>query len=285
MGALRIITRTGDWNGRALFFAAILLSCSLLGATVSADVTSVEALEFTRVQLVGSNELEITQGDVNTLKIKGGDGQLSSPPFVLQGDLLRLGVTADGDRVSDVKFKLSAEAITQVLLMGSGDVFVKPLAVGDLLVSVDGSGEIRMFDLKAGALELQVSGSGSVQAVSVSADSVRLNIKGSGDIQLGSIEANTVNAQIAGSGDVVVQDEGRANVLEVAVMGSGDVAMKGVAARVGKVTILGSGDVEVRVSESLEAEIFGSGDLLYYGEPETSTSVMGSGEVTRKSKS
>ncbi len=282
MTALRRLTRTGDWKGGAVVFAAIILSGSLFVAAAKADVTSVEGLEFVRVQLVGSNELEITQGDANALKIKGNDGQLNPPPFVLQGDTLHLGVTANGDRVSDVKFKLSTAAIKQILLMGSGDVFVKPLAVGDLLVSVEGSGKIRMFDVKAGALELQVSGSGGVQAVNVSADSVRMTIKGSGDIQLGSIEADTIKAQIAGSGDVVVQDEGSANILEVAMMGSGDVEMKGVAARVGKVTILGSGDVEMRVSEALEAEILGSGDLLYHGKPKASTSVMGSGEITQR---
>lgn len=282
MRALGIRSRAGQWSSRLPYVAIVAFFCGLAGAAAIADVTRVDALQFSKVQLVGSNELEITQGEANTLRIRGDKGDLNPPPFVVQGDMLRLGVTAEGDTVSDLKFKLSANGVTQILLKGSGDVFVKPLSAGDLLVSVDGSGQIRMFDVKAADLELQVFGSGAVQAVSLSADAVRLNVQGSGDIQLGGIEAVSIKAQIAGSGDIVVQDEGRANMLEVAMMGSGDIEMKDVATNIAKVTILGSGDVEVRVAKSLEAEILGSGDLLYYGKPETSSSVMGSGDITQR---
>ena len=282
MRALGITSRAGEGKHRLSFLAIVAFSCGLAGTHANADVTRVDSLEFSRVQLVGSNELEITQGDANTLKIRGDKGDLNPPPFVVQGDMLRLGVTDQGDSVSDLKFKLSAVGVTQILLKGSGDVFVKPLSVDDLLVSVDGSGQVRMFDVKAGKLEVQVFGSGGVQAVTLSADTVRLNVQGSGDIQLGSIEADSIKAQIAGSGDIVVQDEGRANMLEVAMMGSGDIEMKDIATNVAKVTIVGSGDAEVRVAQSLEVEILGSGDLLYYGTPETSTSVMGSGDITQR---
>ncbi|MEE4145619.1 MAG: DUF2807 domain-containing protein, partial [Halieaceae bacterium] len=168
--------------------AIVAFSCGLAGAVAHADITRVESLEFSRVQLLGSNELEITQGDANTLKIRGDKDDLNPPPFVVQGDMLRLGVTAQGDLVDDIKFKLSAANITQILLKGSGDVFVKPLSVDDLVVSVDGSGQIRMFDVKSADLEMQVTGSGGVQAVRLDADAVRLNVQGSGDIQLGGVE-------------------------------------------------------------------------------------------------
>lgn len=282
MRALGIRSRVGEWSNHLSIAAIVAFSLGLVGAVANADVIRVDDLEFSRVQLIGSNELQITQGDSNTLKIRGDSDDLTSPPFVVQGDMLRLGITAQGDSVSDVKFKLSTRGVTQIMLQGSGDVFVKPLSAEDLLVSVDGSGQVRMFEVKAGKLELQVLGSGGVQAVRLGAGTVRLNVQGSGDIQVGSIEADSIKAQIAGSGDIVVQDEGAARILEIAMMGSGDIEMKDIATKVAKVTILGSGDAEVRVAESLEVEILGSGDLLYYGTPETSTSVMGSGEITQQ---
>lgn len=282
MRVLGIRSRAGEWSKHLSIAAIVAFSLGLVGAVANADVTRVEALEFSRVQLIGSNELQITQGDTNTLKIRGDGDDLNPPPFVLEGDLLRLGITAQGDTVDDLKFKLNANRITRIMLKGSGDVYVKPLSTGDLVVAVDGSGEIRLFDVKAANIEVQVFGSGAVQAVTLSADTVRLNVQGSGAIQLGSIEAVSLKAQIAGSGDIVVQDEGRANKLEVAVMGSGDVKMKDIATKVAKVTILGSGDAEVRVADSLEAEILGSGDLLYYGAPDLSQSVMGSGDITQR---
>lgn len=272
----------GNWEDRAMFAAIVLVLYTAFSAIAVAEVTTVEALEFSRVQLLGSNELEITQGEANTLKIRGDKDELTPPPFVVQGDVLRLGVTAGGNQVNDLKFKLTATGLSEILLQGSGDIFVKPLVLGDLLVSVDGSGAIRMFDVEAQELEMEVNGSGTLQAVDVTARNARLVLKGSGDIQLGSLHVDTLKTAMAGSGDVTVRDSGSANLLQVALMGSGDIGMKNVAVKSAKVSIMGSGDVVVRVAESLEAEILGSGDLVYYGKPTTSTSVMGSGDINQK---
>ena len=129
-------------QGKALLVAITVALGAATSAAVNADVARVEALEFSRVQLVGSGELEITQGEANTLKIRGDGDDLDLPPFVVQGDMLRLGVSPQGNSVSDVQFKLTVTDLAELLLAGSGDVFVKPLDVGDLLVSVDGSGVI-----------------------------------------------------------------------------------------------------------------------------------------------
>ena len=59
-------------------------------------------LEFSKVRMQGSNQLEISSGDSNTLKIRGGEHQLEPPPFVLDGDTLYLGASADGRSVADL---------------------------------------------------------------------------------------------------------------------------------------------------------------------------------------
>lgn len=282
MRAFRWKNLIANWEERALFATTAFVLYASLSAVANADVTSVEGLEFSRVQLVGSNELELTQGDSNKLKIRGDGDALTPPPFVIQDGALRLGVTPGGGSVTDLKFKLTATAITALLLEGSGDIYVKPLSVEDLLISVDGSGEIRMFDINARDLELRVVGAGAIQAVNVSARNARLNLKGSGDIQLGRLEADAIKTHIAGSGDVLLQDEGSARHLDVGLMGSGDIDLKGLVATEAKVVIMGSGDTIVRVTDVLEAEILGSGDLVYYGNPKASTSVMGSGDITQR---
>ena len=165
-----------NWEERAMFATTAFVLYASLSAVANAGVTSVEELEFNRVQLLGSNELEVTQGDTNLLKIRGDEDDLTPPPFVIQDDTLRLGVTPAGDQVSDLQFKLTATGLTALMLEGSGDVYVKPLSVGDLLVSVNGSGEMRMFDIKADELEIRVVGSGAIQAVDVSAGDTRLNL-------------------------------------------------------------------------------------------------------------
>jgi hypothetical protein len=275
-------TLMGSCEDRAFLGAIVLTLFAVASSVAKAEVLSVEALEFSGVQLLGSNKLQITQGEDNILKIRGDSENLSQQPFVVEGNTLRLGKTPAGNAVSDVKFKLTTTGVSEILLKGSGDIFVKPLAVADLLVAVEGSGTIRMFDVTAQGLEMRVSGSGALEAVNIQAQDARLHLKGSGDIQLGSLEADSIKTHVTGSGDVVVQRGGSADHVAIGMMGSGDVEMKNVSAKTAKVTIMGSGDAQIGVTESLEAEIMGSGDLVYYGKPKASTTVVGSGDITQK---
>lgn len=269
-------------DNRHLGIAVIFLICALVSALVRADVKSVEGLEFSRVQLLGDNQLELTQDDDTVLKIRGDGSDLDPLPFVVQDDTLLLGVSSQRRKVDDVMFKLTTATLEALVVKGSGEAFVKPLVVEDLLVSLEGSGTIRMFDVQARKLEMRVLGSGVLQAVDVTALSARLNLKGSGDIQLGSLNADEIKSHMAGSGDISLKDDGKTSLLEVAVMGSGDVDLKDLKAVTASVTIMGSGDVELSVEEELEVEILGSGDLVYHGNPKTDTAVMGSGDITQR---
>jgi len=266
-------------DNKVLLVAVLFVCSALLSALAQADVQTVDGLEFSRVQLIGSNQLEFTQGADTKLKIRGDEGDLTPHPFVLQGETLRLGVSLEGGKVSGVKYRLTAPGLEALLVEGSGEAYVKPLAVADLLLSLEGSGTLRLYDVQALNLEMRVVGSGELQAVDVSAEDVRLNLKGSGALQLGSLHADVVRAHMAGSGDISVEDGGEANFVEVRVMGSGDVALREVTARAADVNIMGSGDVHLGVEETLDVKIMGSGDMNYYGSPNTSTSVMGSGDI------
>lgn len=269
-------------DGTLLVIAAVFLCMTFISSLVRAEVMNVEDLEFTRVQLIGSNELELTQADSSSLKLRGKDSRLQPAPYVIEGDTLVLGVTAKGRAVKKIQYKLTAPNIRALILEGSGDVYVKPLVVDELLVSVEGSGTIRMFDVQTGQLDMRVIGSGAIQAVDVTADDASLTLKGSGDIQLGSLSAGSIRNHMAGSGDITVENGGTADVVEVAVMGSGDVVLNDVQAATASVSIMGSGDVKLRVEDELEVNIMGSGDLVYYGSPRVESTVLGSGDVRQR---
>lgn len=269
-------------DDKALAAAMLFVFFALVSTLAQAEVKSIEGLEFSRVQLKGSNELEITQGATTDLRIRGDEDELEPLPFILQGETLHLGVTRKGDSVSGVKYKLTTAKLEALELSGSGEIYVKPLAVGDLVLTIEGSGSIRLFDIQALGLEMRVYGSGELQAVDVMARDTRLNLKGSGAILLGSLRSDVLKAHMAGSGDIIVDDGGQADFAEVRVLGSGDVSLQELTAREADVAIMGSGDVHLRVEEALEVEIMGSGDLVYYGSPATSTSIVGSGEISQR---
>ena len=274
-----LLSRVDD---KVMWASIFFVGIAFFTTCVKADVKSVEQLEFTRVVLVGNNELEFTQADESILKIRGDGRKLNPVPFLLRGDTLQLGVNQDGHEVKRIKYKLSAPTLEALKVEGSGEAYIKPLLVADLVVAVEGSGDIRMYDVSAEQLEMRVAGSGAVQAVNVVARDAKLTLKGSGDILLGSLKAETVRTYVQGSGDIRIQDDSTAEFVDISVMGSGDTNLGKLRATVCNVSIIGSGDVKVRVAEELDAEIMGSGDLQYWGNPRTSTSVLGSGDIVQR---
>ena len=109
---------------------------------------------------------------------------------------------------------------------------------------------------------------------------VGLRSSGSGNISISKVTATSLEAQSNQSGRVTV-GAGSVNTENLKSAGSGTVDMRYVQAKYASAYTKGSGDIRVRVSEKLEAKIYGSGWVLYYGRPAVSSTVLGSGKVER----
>ncbi len=268
-------------NGR-LGIALLFLACAGLSALAHADTRSVEGFDVNRVVLRGSDELKVTLGDANRLLVKGDSDDLDREPFYVRGSTLKLGYTDSGRKVRNVKYLLEVEDLDQIVLQGSGDIWVDPIETNRLSVSVDGSGVIRLHSVKADELEVSVAGSGIIQLASSEVNDIEVELAGSGDIDLGKITARRMNVDMAGSGDIVgtsESEEGMVEVLDISVAGSGDIDLSSLPASQVEVDILGSGDVSVWAVEFLDVNILGSGDVLYRGDPKVDRSTLGSGDV------
>ncbi len=262
--------------------AVVFLFFAFINMLANADISSVDGLDINGVELVGHNELQLSQGDTTTLKYRSGKREFKRPPFSIRGKVLRLGVDENGHEVRNVKFKLTVQDLEYLQVNGSGEAYVRPLELERLKLVLSGSGEIKAFDINAGQLELRLEGSGNIQAEAVKADTALLHLKGSGDVQLGRLDARQITTNLDGSGDIDIDEHGRAEDLTVRLLGSGDISLGKLQATRVDATILGSGDIEVWAETSLEAEIVGSGDILYRGSPSLSKSVVGSGECRQR---
>ena len=108
----------------------------------------------------------------------------------------------------------------------------------------------------------------------------KIEVEGSGDVRVDDVDGEKFSVAIRGSGDVRVV--GHANSVELSVAGSGDIDASNLHAREGIVHISGSGDIKVHASKSLDANVSGSGDIRYGGNPEKiSKSIAGSGSVRK----
>lgn len=130
---------------------------------------------------------------------------------------------------------------------------------------------------------LQLSGSGNINGSGAFENDGKTNmmVSGSGNIKINSGNFNKLGLYISGSGNIDLKG-GSANNLEVAVSGSGNIDCSNVATENAEVKISGSGNARVDASKSISANISGSGNVFYKGEPNSiSTKVVGSGKAIR----
>ena len=231
-------------------FALLLSACGLNVIRGSGNVTDETRAvsDFSRVELVGSGEVILTQGDQEALKVEAEDNLMSHIQTEVRGHTLYLGLNRDG--------------LPEIL------VPTRPIKYYVSLKTVEG---------------LTVSGSGDIRSEQLKADNLELVISGSGDITLNTLTAKTVNSKITGSGDCEVGG-GATPTQTVEINGSGNYKGEKLAGEAVVVKITGSGGATVWAKNTLEARITGSGDVYYYGAPQVTQRITGSGDVHSQGK-
>ncbi len=110
----------------------------------------------------------------------------------------------------------------------------------------------------------------------------RCTIHGSKNIDIsGFNNGNSLQATIHGSGSINVSNSNYQSAL-LEVYGSGNIEAQGLQAKQAVAKIHGSGNASLTVSERIEANIFGSGNIYYWGNPVIETTQNGSGRVIKR---
>jgi hypothetical protein len=128
---------------------------------------------------------------------------------------------------------------------------------------------------------LSLAGSGNIISKDKFLDSekVQLSISGNGNINF---KTNTpkLTANITGNGNIIV--EGETKDVDVAITGSGDFKGEKLLAENGNIKITGSGNAYVFCSITLKANITGSGDVFYFGNPTNiNQKITGNGSIKK----
>jgi len=124
-----------------------------------------------------------------------------------------------------------------------------------------------------------IYGSGEIALLdNFSGRSIALTIAGSGDIE-GELEYDEVETSIMGSGSIRI--DGSAESFEGSIGGSGSIQARDFFVEDAELSIRGSGSMTLKVESSLDAKIFGSGSIYYYGSPRVSIVDAGSGRLVQ----
>ena len=181
---------------------------------------------------------------------------------ITQGAREQLFVTAEPRLMANIVTRVERRTL---IIETSGNVKTdKPLHIDLTLrelqhLEADGSADIKIEKLRAGALNVELSGSVDFKAGKLTLDTLKLRLAGSANAQLG--------------GSTVSQS--------VEIKGSADYRAEALDSASARVAASGSANATVRVRDNLDADVSGSADLTYYGNPKVRKSVSGAASLER----
>jgi hypothetical protein len=199
--------------------------------------------EFTHINILGSGDLIISQGEQSALTVETDDNWMHFVKTEVRNGTLELGFTSAA-RTKNLQtsrgfiYRATVQQLESVDIGGSGRVFAEDIEGDVLVIRISGSGEVRITNLIASDLSVQVIGSGDIE-LSGEAPQQSYLIGGSGTIKAGDLRGETV-----------------------------------------EVTIPGSASVTVWATESLEVNMAGSGSVGYYGSADVTHSILGTGNLS-----
>ncbi len=128
--------------------------------------------------------------------------------------------------------------------------------------------------------KLSLSGSGVIKSEgNIDVEDLRLIISGSGKIDL-EVSGEEISIGISGSGEILL--EGEADRGDINISGSGDLYAEDLNLNTFEATISGGGNCRVNVEKEITANISGSGDVYYSGNPDKVISnSSGSGKIRK----
>jgi hypothetical protein len=154
---------------------------------------------FTKVELTGSPDVEVTVGSDISVSVTTDDNILPAIETKVEGDTLSIGSKQSYNTSLGVTVKITVPKLDGASVTGSGDIHAAGIKGGTIHAGVTGSGDVTLKG-EADRLEGEVTGSGNLHAGDLSAKDVRVTVTGSGDATVRATEK--MEASVTGSGDV-----------------------------------------------------------------------------------
>ena len=199
----------------AVLFILAVSACGILSlATEERDVS-----DFDKIVIKGSGNLNIEQGDEESLTIKTTKNIIPYITATVSNGTLEIGIESRATiiPIGMVNYYLKVKDLNSITIEGSANVNSSKIYTDNLEINIYGSGDIGI----AGKVEKQV-----------------IQISGSGNYSAKDLESKECVIEISGSGDSVINVS---DSLDITINGSGDISYIGNPSI--NQTISGSGDV------------------------------------------
>jgi len=204
--------------------------------------------EFDCIAMRGIGKLTIRQGNVQEVKIEGGENAVSRITTNVH----------DGKLVIDI-----------------GRDWVEKLSAGlDFLSSQDIQLTISVKALK----ELEITGAADIEAVDIQGEAFDLKMTGASNIKLSNLKVDDLKTEIPGAGKITA--DGKVKNQSITLAGAGNFSGHDLESKTAKVILSGVGSAQLWVTDELDVTIAGVGSVEYFGSPAIKQSVTMMGKVT-----
>ncbi len=195
---------------------------------------------FTGIDFSTFGRVVLTQGDTESLTIKGSDNIVPLVKTTVSGGTLKISMNED----------------VNVTGINNDNVLTFTITVKNLNnLTASGAGKITMDTLTTTNLDIAMSGAGQVMLSNLTAESLNVNLSGVGDVEIG----------------------GQVITAEIDISGAGPVNAPSLKIGTADVTISGLGSATLWVTDWLTGTISGAGNVSYYGNPQADTNATGLG--------
>ena len=187
----------------AVSLAVLLLlsACSVVNGSGQVKSETRQVSGFTKIDLSGTGEVSIEQGDAESLTIEADDNVLPRLTSEVSDSTLKLGKKRWNSlrTKNPIRYRVTVKELTALSVSGAGSVNAKGMTLQTLRLEISGSGVV---NLSGSAVEqdIEVSGSGRYDAAELPSQKVTADISGSGQVAVA--VSRELRIDISGSGTV-----------------------------------------------------------------------------------
>ena len=158
-----------------------------------------EVAPFASVDLAGSNQVSITVGPEQSVRVRADDNLIDLVTTDVRAGELVIDNRGSFQTNSPMSVEVTLPVLDAVSLSGSGTLTAQAVRAGTLTVGLPGSGTIRASGA-TDRLQATLDGSGELQLNDLIAAQATAVVSGSGLIEL--VATETLDATVSGSGSI-----------------------------------------------------------------------------------
>jgi hypothetical protein len=181
----------------------------------------------------------------------------------------------------------SVKDFTGVEVNGSGKLIIEQSDVESLTITADDNllpdltSEVRDSTLRLGTRDfLNLNPTGSVTYKLFVKNLNSIGISGGAEIDAKGLRTDSLTVRVSGAGDITITGETEDQTISIS--GAGKYHADGFKSKKASVRISGIGSAVLAVSDLLDVQVSGAGEVEYIGDPQVTQNVSGAGTIRKR---